>query len=250
MGMNGYARCPRRPVNLASRAGAPARSDNSHSRRPRGAATLGPMRKASPRPAAAPPDPPRVAWRKQMRERVLDEARALACSGGWDRVTLAELAVRAQVSRPSVYKEFGDRAGVGEALVRREADRFLVGVGAALESRPDSVSAAFEAGVRYALAEAAANPLIGAVLNAARGGSDALLPFLTARYEPVFSGAQVLLLAWLSERFPGTPRERLTEATDLVVRMTISHVVLPGEEPALIPQRLARAAVAVLGVEP
>ncbi|WP_372499553.1 TetR/AcrR family transcriptional regulator [Streptomyces spororaveus] len=75
------------------------------------------------------PDPPRVAWRKQMRQRVLDAARDLTCEAGWDQVSLSAVAARAEVSRPSVYKEFGNRAGLGRALVVRETQQFLGGCG-------------------------------------------------------------------------------------------------------------------------
>ncbi|MBS2965398.1 TetR family transcriptional regulator [Actinocrinis puniceicyclus] len=193
------------------------------------------------------PDPPRVVWRKQMRERVLAEARALAGATGWDAVRVADLAERAQVSRPWIYKEFGDRAGIGAALVRRESEDFLIGVAAALDQHPDSVAAAVEAGVRHALAEAARNPFIHAVVTASRGGTDGLLPFLTARPEPVFTLAGQLLRAWLAERLPAWDEHRLEEAGDLVVRLTVSHILLPAADAQCTPERIARAVVAVLG---
>ncbi|URN11139.1 TetR/AcrR family transcriptional regulator [Streptomyces radiopugnans] len=95
-----------------------------------------------------------MAWRKQMRERVLAEARALTAEGGWDRVRVADLALRAEVSRPSIYKEFGDRAGIGQALVRLETEAFLLGLAAVLDEHRDDVAAALEAAVAHALAEA------------------------------------------------------------------------------------------------
>ncbi|MFD0319183.1 TetR family transcriptional regulator [Streptomyces flavalbus] len=193
------------------------------------------------------PDPPRVAWRRQMRERVLAEARALAAEGGWDRVRVADLALRAEVSRPSIYKEFGDRAGIGRALVQRETEAFLLGLAAVLDRRRDDVGAAVEAGVAHALAEAGDNPFIDAVLGAARGGTDALLPFLTSRPEPVFSNARHLLADWLGEVAPGAPADRREEAADLAVRLTLSHMLLPSPRPAETPARVARAVRAVLG---
>ncbi|MEV5322315.1 TetR family transcriptional regulator [Streptomyces sp. NPDC052687] len=203
-----------------------------------------------PLPPGPRPDPPRVAWRRQMRERVLQEARALAAEGGWDRVRVADLALRAEVSRPSIYKEFGDRAGIGQALVLRETDQFLTGVAMVLDARRDDLGAALRAGVAHALAEADANPFIGAVLTAARGGTDALLPFLTSRPEPVFTSAWRLLADWLGEVVPDVARERQVEAADLVVRLTISHMLLPSPLTADAPERVAGAGCAVLGLPP
>ncbi|MFP8961423.1 TetR family transcriptional regulator [Streptomyces nanhaiensis] len=189
-----------------------------------------------------------MAWRKQMRERVLAEARALTAEGGWDRVRVADLALRAEVSRPSIYKEFGDRAGIGQALVRRETEAFLLGLAAVLDEHRDDVAAALEAAVAHALAEAGANPFIGAVLTAVRGGTDALLPFLTSRPDPVFTSAWHLLAQWLGEVVPDAAEERRVEAADLAVRLAVSHMLLPSTLTAGAPELVSRAACAVLGV--
>ncbi|MFJ3786489.1 TetR family transcriptional regulator [Streptomyces sp. NPDC090093] len=200
----------------------------------------------SPAPASGPPDPPRVAWRKQMRERVLEEAWLLTAEAGWDRVRMADLALRAEVSRPSVYAEFGDRAGVGRALVERETDRFLFSVGAVLESRHDDVCAALTAGVAHALAEAERNPFVTAVVRAARGGTDALLPFLTSRPEPVLSAARELVNVWLGTVTADVPPRSRAEAADVVVRLTISHMLSPSPHPASAPERIASVGCALL----
>ncbi|MGW9451485.1 TetR family transcriptional regulator [Streptomyces sp. NPDC055632] len=200
----------------------------------------------SPASASGPPDPPRVAWRKQMRERVLEEAWLLTAEAGWDRVRMADLALRAEVSRPSVYAEFGDRAGVGRALVERETDRFLFSVGAVLESRRDDVGAALTAGVAHALAEAERNPFVTAVVRAARGGTDALLPFLTSRPEPVLSAARELVDVWLGTVTADVPSRRRAEAADVVVRLTISHMLSPSPHPASAPERIASVGCALL----
>ncbi|MEW2164538.1 TetR family transcriptional regulator [Streptomyces sp. NPDC007084] len=199
-----------------------------------------------PAPTPPPPDPPRVAWRKAMRERVLEEAWRLAAREGWDRVRVGDLAVRAEVSRPSIYAEFGDRAGIGAALVERESGRFLLGVAEVLDAHRHDVAAALEAGVAHALAESARNPFVRAVIAAAQGGTDALLPFLSSRPEPVFSQARELVDAWLAEVAPGVLAKRRLEATDLIVRLTVSHMLLPSPDAGASPARVARAACAVL----
>ncbi|MFD9462188.1 TetR family transcriptional regulator [Streptomyces sp. NPDC060027] len=180
-----------------------------------------------------------------MRARVLEEAWQLASRAGWDRVRVADLALRAEVSRPSIYAEFGDRAGIGRALVHRETERFLLGVAKVLEEH-DDLAAALEAGVAHALAEAADSPFIRAVVTAARGGTDALLPFLTSRPEPVFSQAWDMMAAWLGVKAARASEARRLEAADLVVRLTLSHMLLPSPGLEAAPERVARAACAVL----
>lgn len=201
-------------------------------------------------PVVESPPPPRVAWRIQMRERVLEEAWALAARNGWDRVRVADLAERAEVSRPSIYKEFGDRAGVGRALVERETERFLTRLAAVLDSDRDGFAGALRRGVTHTLEEGSRNPFIRAVLTAARGGTDALLPFLTSRPDPVFSSARDVLNAWMAEAVPEVDRRQRNEAADLAVRLTLSHMLLPVPGQGDVPERVTRAVCAVLGVPP
>ncbi|GAA1095672.1 TetR family transcriptional regulator [Kitasatospora arboriphila] len=195
---------------------------------------------------AAIPDPPRVAWRKHMRRRVLDAARDLTCSSGWDQVSLSAVATAAEVSRPSVYKEFGNRAGLGRALVLRETREFLESVALTLYPGLPDPCASLEAAVFFVLTEAHRNPLIRAVVLAARKGSDSLLPYLTARADPIFDAGQNLLRTWLTERFPERDEDLIDTAADIAVRMTISHLVLPGADPRPTAQRLSLAVLKVL----
>ncbi|WP_078958451.1 TetR family transcriptional regulator [Streptomyces sp. WM6373] len=192
------------------------------------------------------PDPPRVAWRKQMRQRVLDAARDLTCEAGWDQVSLSAVAARAQVSRPSVYKEFGNRAGLGRALVVLETQQFLAGVADALYPGVPDSHACLRAAILYVLQEADNQPLIRAVITAARKGSDSLLPYLTARADPIFDAGQALVQGWLATRYPQQHTESLHMAADVIVRMTISHLILPADEQNLTAQRLATAALKLL----
>ncbi|MGW0915140.1 TetR family transcriptional regulator [Streptomyces sp. NPDC002784] len=181
-----------------------------------------------------------------MRQRVLDAARDLTCGSGWDKVSLSAVATAAEVSRPSVYKEFGNRAGLGRALVIRETHEFLHSVSLTLYPGLPDPRASLESAVFFVLTEAHRNPLIRAVVVAAREGSDSLLPYLTARADPIFDAAQSLLRAWLTERFPDRDEDLVALATDITVRMTISHLLLPGEEPGPTAARISQAVLKVL----
>lgn len=192
------------------------------------------------------PDPPRVAWRKEMRTRVLDAARDLTCASGWDQVSVSAVAALAEVSRPSVYKEFGNRAGLGQALVIRETSEFLAGVAHSLYPGQPDPGTSLETAIHFVLTEAHLNPLIRAVIEAARRGSDSLLPYLTARADPVFDAGQTLLCAWLTERFPECGEAAITTAADITVRMTISHLILPSAEARPTAQRLSSAVLKIL----
>ncbi|MFJ4692418.1 TetR/AcrR family transcriptional regulator [Streptomyces sp. NPDC088766] len=162
-----------------------------------------------------------------MREDVLNAARVMAVEKGWDAVSLAEVAARAEVSRPSIYKAFGNREGLSLALVHREAERFLHGVDRALRQPAGDPPEILAAAVLFALREAAQNPLIAAAVRAAREGTDSLLPYLTTRSDPVVTGAQRLVRSWCRARFPHIDAARADQAADVTVRLALSHIVLP-----------------------
>ena len=66
-----------------------------------------------------------------MNDRILDAALALAGASGLRHLTMDDVARRAGVGRMTVYRRFGDRAGLVEALRAREAARVLAEMDAA-----------------------------------------------------------------------------------------------------------------------
>jgi TetR/AcrR family transcriptional regulator, mexJK operon transcriptional repressor len=56
------------------------------------------------------------------RAAVLRTARRLFLARGYDAVTMGEIAVRAKVSKATLYAYFADRSALLEAVIRREAD--------------------------------------------------------------------------------------------------------------------------------
>ena len=67
----------------------------------------------------------RGAVRQLLRDRLLDAGRDQLRDRPWARVTMAEIATAAGVSRQTLYNEFGSRDEFGRALVIREGSRFL-----------------------------------------------------------------------------------------------------------------------------
>ena len=102
-----------------------------------------------------------------------------------------------------MYAEFGNKEGLGEALVRRETQRLLLGATAALRSRPDDAFAAMTDAASFILREAATSAVIAALLSPE--GADGSLGLAYAL--PAGSGVIVPemydgLLAWFSEQCP------------------------------------------------
>jgi AcrR family transcriptional regulator len=165
--------------------------------------------------------------RQRLRDSIVDAARAQTVAVGWDGVRMGGVAAAAGVSRQTVYNEFASKAGLAEALARREVDRFVSDVRAALREHGHDIPAGAYAAIAHTLAEAAGNPLIKAILTSARGGSDALLPYLTTRSELVLTEASGALLDWAHVVLPSADPAALAFAADTIVRLVVSHIVMP-----------------------
>ena len=203
------------------------------------------MTSASTSPAV---EPLRLQFRRQVREQALDTAHAMLVERGWDALTVSAVAAAVGVSRPTFYKEFASKTDLGAALVRRETERFLAGVGQVLEEHTDDADRAVAAAVRFTLLEAEANPLLHAVLTSTRGGSESLLPLLTTRSAPLLEAASAALTGWFAEHYPDLDEDTVAEGVDAVVRLVVSHMVLPAAPAEETAERLARVATRYLHV--
>ena len=167
--------------------------------------------------------------RQLLRDRALDAARDLACSDGWSAVNMSRIASEIGVSRPVLYKEIGTRQALGEALVSRETDMFLAGVVDCLAVNPDDPIEGIARAVEFTLQTAADNTLIKTILAGERGADSGLLPLLATQPAPVLIRAIDALSLSLRARYPLLHLDDagLDELTEVVVRLTLSHMMQP-----------------------
>ncbi len=163
------------------------------------------------------------------REQLLDATASIVISDGWTAVTMSRLAAAVQISRQSVYNEFGGKDKLAVALVTRESDRLLATVALRLLAHQDDMTAAVSAAVRSALELGEQNPLIKAVVSSGHGNEVVLLPLLTVRPEPVLEAAVAMMTTFADEHWTNriATRLELDELMDAVVRLTLSHLVQP-----------------------
>ncbi|MGW1377303.1 TetR/AcrR family transcriptional regulator [Streptomyces sp. NPDC002446] len=110
------------------------------------------------------------------RESLLDAAYTALMSRAWTAVRMVDVAAAAGVSRQTLYNEFGSKEGLARALVRRETDSYLAGVGRALArggtpaagTRADA-AARMAAAAAWTLRTARVNPLVRAALTGCWG---------------------------------------------------------------------------------
>lgn len=197
----------------------------------------------------------RLSFRRHMREQVLNAARALAIEKGWERVRVSEVAELAGVSRPTLYKEFTDKKGLGDALIVREGEEFLDGVRAVLDKHTRDAGAGIIAAVRYTLDEAESSPLLKAVLTANRGADVGPGPHDTGVLPLLPTSASLLELSsatmttWFIGHFPGLDAQDVRDVVDALVRLTVSHLVLPSDDAAATAQRISQVALRYLRLD-
>ncbi|MEV7616449.1 TetR/AcrR family transcriptional regulator [Streptomyces sp. NPDC089799] len=161
------------------------------------------------------------------RESLLEAAGAAVAARPWTAVRMVDVAAAAGVSRQTLYNEFGGKAGLGRALVRREAEWYLAGVDRVLAgSAPGRVRLAGVAA--WTVRAAGARPLVRALLTGA------WTPGLPPQRAAAGPGD---LLRSVRDRAVAAlgPAGSSPEHCELVVRLALSYVVAPGvdqwEEP-------------------
>jgi AcrR family transcriptional regulator len=164
------------------------------------------------------------------RDALLDAAYDAAVTGDWSHVRMADVARAAGVSRQTLYNEFGSKDALARALAMREVERFIAGTEAALaEAAPTDPGEAVRASAIYTLRAAADNPLLKAAVTDEAGG---LLSFITTRGDAAIAAAKVSFENYYRTHFPALPDPLVELAAETFVRLTISYVTLPGDEPA------------------
>ncbi len=164
--------------------------------------------------------------RNLRRERLLDAAAELIGEDGWERLTMTRVGERSGIPRQSLYKEVSSKAELGEAVVRRETDRFLTGIDDRIRANHTDLAAGLIAAVRFSLEAGSRNDLLKAVLGAGQGSE--LLSLLTSRPNAVLAQAIDGVRESARRHLDTLPDEETLETVlDCVVRLTMSNMLQP-----------------------
>jgi AcrR family transcriptional regulator len=179
-----------------------------------------------------------------MSERILDAALTLAAASGLRHLTMDDVARKARVGRMTVYRRFGSRAALIDALAVRECRRCLDKIAASLDpSAPfdERVATLFTATL-HVIRE---HPLLERL---ARVEPEALLIELTRNDSEVFGLVREFLISLIrhaqnaGEPVAGDP----AALAELGVRLGASFVLIPDSVLPLGDERATRAAVRAL----
>ncbi len=105
----------------------------------------------------------------------------------------------------------------------------------------------------YTLKEAEASPLLKAVLTSNRptdrtvAESTGMLPLLPTSAS-LLELSSAALVTWFNEHFSGLDANDVNDVADALVRLTVSHVVLPTADAETTGERISRIALRYLGV--
>lgn len=184
---------------------------------------------------------------RTLRDDLLDAAAELIAQRGYRGVRMQDIANMAGVSRQTVYNEFGDKWRLAQALLMRENERYLDQIDEAL-SRHDDLHEAVAAAVVCSLETTANDPLKKAVLTGT--GSEDLLPLFTTQAEPLLFAARTRIIEHAYRHWPDLDHQAVAEVADAVIRLTLSHTLLPHEPPEGVARVAARIVTSYLGATP
>lgn len=171
-----------------------------------------------------------AASRQLLRQTLLDGLRELLLDRDWARVTMAQVARQAGVSRQTVYNEFGSRYGLAQAYAMRLARQFTAEIDAAVTASPGDVDAALRTGFTGFFASAAEDPLIASLLSGE--AKPDLLKLITTDAAPLIAAAAAALTAVLRDSWIGLDEQPAGRVARLIARTALSYVAMPPEPDA------------------
>jgi AcrR family transcriptional regulator len=160
--------------------------------------------------------------------RILDAALAEFEAYGLRRVSVEDVAKRGGVARTTIYRRFGNKDQLLQAVILRECRRFLGALSAATEGLPsaeDAVVEGFVAGLRGART----HPLMTRVLESE---PEAFLPQLSMNGGAVMLAARDILADRLRRARPGRlghgGGEDYDTVAEVMLRVGVSVLLIPG----------------------
>lgn len=143
---------------------------------------------------------------------------------GIARTTIDDIATRARFSRVTVYRRFGTKDRLVEAVILRELHRFLSGLEALVEALATPEEKMVE-GFLFTLQAMRTHRLLQRLLESE---PEVLLPHLTIEGAPFIAAARDFLTAHLALQLEGDrTAEELSVASEIVVRLILSFLLTP-----------------------
>jgi AcrR family transcriptional regulator len=172
-------------------------------------------------------------------ERILDAAIEAASIHGITRLSVADVAKRAGVSRPTLYKRYPSKDELVAAAIVREAARVVEAVEQAIDrvDRSQGPKAALIAGIGTALRMLRDHPLLDRVI---RTEPETLVPALTTDDGLILSVIRPPIEAMIADRFASLDEVTSRRVADMLTRLLLSYALnAPDDPPEVVASVLA-----------
>lgn len=172
-------------------------------------------------------------------ERILDAAVEVALIYGLTRLSVADVAKRAGISRPTLYKRHASKEALVAAAVTREAARVVEAVEAAVSAvdRAEGPKAALRAGVATALGLMREHPLLDRIV---RTEPETLVPLLTTDDGLILTVLRPLIEAMIADRLAPLDAVTCRRVADMLTRLLLSYALnAPDDPPEVVATVLA-----------
>lgn len=179
------------------------------------------------------------AAREVLRGAILDAAARLVLESGGREVRMADIAAAVDISRQTLYAEFGGKQRLLTAVMVRETERLMVALDGVLSRHPADLEAAVRAGCEFVLRRSRGDALLKAVL--AGPAHPELLPLVTTEADPVLRVVATTFAGHLIRCAPHAAPARAELAADTIARLIVTHVLLPEQAPELAADAIAEA---------
>jgi AcrR family transcriptional regulator len=163
----------------------------------------------------------------EIEDRILTGAVEAASVHGIERMSVADVAKRAGLSRATVYTRFASKDALVAAAVRREASTLIDAVVAAVADVED-MREAMAVAVATTLRLARQHPLLDRVV---RTEPERLVPLLTTDDSLVLPALRGPIEAVLQLRFPGIDEVTTRRIADVMLRLLVSYALSAPDDP-------------------
>lgn len=162
-------------------------------------------------------------------QRLLDAALEAATIHGISKLSMGDVARRAELSRQTLYRHYPSKDALVAAVVTAETTKLIEQVVAAALEHTDPQDS-LEAGLLAALTVLRDHPLLDRLV---RTEPEALLPLLTTDTSPVMVQVRSVVEAILAEGSPDLTHDAvaLRRFADVVTRLLISYAVSAPDDP-------------------
>jgi AcrR family transcriptional regulator len=176
----------------------------------------------------------------EVQERILRAAVEAATLHGLTRLSVADVAKRAGLSRPTLYKHYASKDALVTAAVQHEAET-MIGVVRAVVDPIDDPGDALRAGVLTALRLVREHPLLDRIV---RAEPEVLVPLLTVDDSIVMPAIRRPVEQMVGDKIPSLDDVARRRIADLLARLVVSYALsAPDDPPEVVADLLAAVVV-------